>query len=112
MNSLENQIKELNISLLQLQRSALLDTQTILQLMLDKNMCSVDDILAARNKVSSESRDIERIDKAIVSAGGSPLSVPDPDDSVLLNDPKHQLKELHKLLQQLTDNSNSKTLFK
>lgn len=100
--NIQEQLKEIKISLLQLQRSALIDTQTVMQLMVDKGICDVEDIVSTRTKIETESNDIRRIDKQIEEAGGQVLSTPAPDAIANKEDARKQLKELLQQLNNLT----------
>lgn len=92
--NIAEEIKEIKIALLQLQRSALIDTQTIMQLLLDKGICDMEDIVETRKKIESESEDILRIDKAIELSGGQVSSTPVPEGVSKKEDLKKQLSEL------------------
>lgn len=103
MKSIEDQINELQIALLQLQRSALIDTQTVMQLLIDKEICTTEEIVETRSKIETESKDIQRIDEQIASYGGHVKHTPLPESVANKQDLKKQLAEL---LKQLSDNPN------
>lgn len=92
------QLKEIEIALLQLQRSALIDTQTVMQLMIDKGICDTEDIVNTRTRIEHESEDIKRIDDQIEKSGGSVVATPVPEAISNKEDLKNQLKELVKQL--------------
>ena len=94
------QLNELQIALLQLQRSALIDTQTIMQLMIDKGICDSEDIINTRSRIEDESEDIIRIDGEIKQHGGQVIKTPTPESVTHKEDLK---KQLHQLLLQLND---------
>ena len=94
------QLNELQIALLQLQRSALIDTQTVMQLMIDKGICDSEDIVNTRNRIENESEDILRIDHEIEQYGGHVNKTPTPESISNKEDLK---KQLHNLLLQLND---------
>lgn len=96
--NISDQIKEVKIGLLQLQRSALIDTKTVMQLLVDKGICDVEDIVTTRSKIENESDDIKRIDKQIEKVGGSVISTPLPQS---VSNKEDQIKQLKELIQQL-----------
>lgn len=100
IRNIDEQLKEIEIALLQLQRSALIDTQTALQLLMDKGICDTEDIVNTRSKIENESEAIQRIDRQIESKGGSVTTTPFPDSLASKEDAKKQLREL---LQELKD---------
>ena len=102
--SIGDQITELQLALLQLQRSALIDTQTVMQLMIDKGICDTEDIVTTRSRIENESEDILRIDKQIEDCGGSVVSTPVPESISNKEDLK---KQLHDLLLQLGNETKS-----
>lgn len=87
-----NSNDEFNLKFLQLQRSALIDTQTLFQIMIEKEICTVDDILSARESVEANNPDVARIDTEIQSITGEvPRSnIKQQSKSALMN----QLKDL------------------
>ncbi len=89
-----DQLKELQLALLQLQRSALIDNQTVLQLMIDKGLCTVEEIVNMRIKIESDSPDIQRIDSEIVEHGGAITRTPVPESISNKSDLKNQLLNL------------------
>ena len=93
-----NTSDDFNLKFLQLQRSALIDTQTLFQLMIEKGICTVDEILATRETVEANNPDVARIDKEIESITGEPLkpSVAQQSKSALLD----QLRDLIQVLNQ------------
>lgn len=99
---ISEQLKELQVALLQLQRSALIDTQTVLQLMIDKGICTAEDIVNTRNMIESDSEDIKRIDDQIESCGGSIVKTLVPESISTKEDLKKQLNELVALLKEST----------
>lgn len=101
MKTIDERLKEVEIALLQLQRSALIDTQAIMQIMLDKGLCTVEDINETRLRIESESPVVERIDSQILNLGGSVLASPKPDESVDKTDMNEKVKLLKELLSQL-----------
>ena len=94
------QLKDLEIALLQLQRSALIDTQTIMQLLVDKGICSIDDIVSTRSKIETENKDILRIDEQIKELGGTVIATPVPEGKIKKDALKKQLGELLSLLKE------------
>lgn len=101
--NISEQLKEIQIALLQLQRSALIDTQTLMQLMIDKGICDSEDIVNTRSKIENESADILRIDKQIEAIGGTVAATPVPASVAAKDELK---KQLHDLLVQLGDELN------
>lgn len=100
--SIADQIQELQIALLQLQRSALIDTQTVMQLMIEKGICDIEDIINTRKKIETESEDIHRIDQDIQGHGGMILQTPTPESMSKKDELRKQLSEL---LSQLADST-------
>lgn len=94
VKSISDQLKEIEIALLQLQRSALIDTQTVMQLMIDKGVCDVEDIVNTRAKIENESEDIRRIDQQIESIGGVIVTAPVPEAIANKEELKKQLSAL------------------
>lgn len=90
--------KEFQLQFLQLQRSALIDTQTLFQIMIEKGICTVDDITQTRESVECNHPDVRRIDKEIATIKGEEYTGPQSNSisnkSALLN----QLKDLVKSL--------------
>lgn len=95
---------ELKLQLLQLQRSALIDTQTCMQLLIDKGICTLDDIFDARARIETENPDVIRLNAEIEKLGGN---IPETDSSAVSkkSEIQDQLKELQNLLSQMTKNS-------
>lgn len=102
MNNSDDRLNQIEIALLQLQRSALIDIQTVIQVLIDKGLCTVDDIVQIRSKIESDSEDIKRIDKQITDHGGVVTATPVPDSITNKADLKNQLNELHALLEAIT----------
>ena len=100
--NIQEQLKDIEIALLQLQRSALIDTQTIMQLMIDKGICDTEDIVNTRAKIENESEDISRIDEQIVASGGEVTKTPLSTSVANKEDMKKQLRELLQQLGELT----------
>ena len=92
---------ELEIELLQLQRSALIDTQTIMQILIDKKICETSEIIETRSKIESDSQDVARIDKQIESLGGVVPKVQSPD--MIMMPIKDKMKALAELLKEYTE---------
>lgn len=93
--------KEFQLQFLQLQRSALIDTQTLFQIMIEKGICTVDEIAQTRESVEINNPDVERISKEIAELQGVSYIKPKQTPKVspeLLN----QLKELIANLNQPT----------
>ena len=63
------------IAFLQLQRSALIDTQTIFQLLVEKGICNVDDIAATRQKVEMSDGSVKQIDAEIARLRGEEIDI-------------------------------------
>ena len=87
---------------LELQRSALIDTQTIFQLLIEKEICTVDEITQMRQTVECNNADVARIDQEIAAAKGEkyiPKSLPRDTKKALM-------EQLQKLLQEGLSSSN------
>ena len=97
-----DRLSEIEIALLQLQRSALIDTQTIMQLMIDKGICDVEDIVNTRSRIEHESEDVKRIDNQIKQCGGVVSITPLPDDIANKEELK---KQLYTLIQELKNST-------
>lgn len=97
----DEDIKQFEISLLQLQRSALVDTQTLMQLLIDKGICTVDDIIDTRAKIEGTSPDVKRIDDQIIELGGAV-----PVVSCSVKSKNQQLGVLKELLKELIKDDN------
>ena len=109
MNEDLNNIK---LSLLQLQRSVLIDTQTILQVLLSKGICNLEDLAHIRTKIETENMQVLEINKAIESLGGSlpeVVNTPIQSNSVT-NEQLQELQELQDLLEQLAKAHSSANL--
>lgn len=102
--SISEQLKELQLNMLQLQRSALIDTQTLFQLMIDKGVCDVEDIVSTRTRVETDNEAILNIDEQIEHCGGTVSPTPVPDSIAAKEDLKAQLIEL---ISQLGDPDNN-----
>lgn len=87
-----NENDKFSLEFLQLQRSALIDTQTLFQILIDKGVCTLDEILAIRENVEQNNPDVIRIGNQIESITGElPKSnVQQQSKSALMN----QLKDL------------------
>lgn len=90
-DNIETQLK---LMMLQLQRSALIDTQTLFQLMIDKGICSIDDILATKDNIECNNSDVHRLDQEIANLKGEELTVPTHNNATLLSQLQKLLKEL------------------
>ena len=99
----EEQLNQIRVSLLQLQRSALLDTQTVMQILLNKNVCELSELLEVRSQIESASEDIKRIDKQILECGGVVEKIPQPDPELVKPSVQSQLDQLEKLLKQIAE---------
>ena len=95
-----SEIDNIKLQLLQLQRSALIDTQTCLQLMLDKGICSLDDVLDARARIEAENEDVKKLSEQILSLGGT-LPQADLGTGTKRAELQDQLKQLHDLIEQM-----------
>ena len=95
-----DELKDLQLSLLLLQRSALIDIQTVLQVMVDKGLCTLADIEEARCRIESDNPDIQRINAQIVEQGGEIPASPVLENHTNM---QTQLNTLRDLLKQLTD---------
>lgn len=104
--SIPEQLKDLEIALLQLQRSALIDTQTVMQLMIDKGICDVEDLVNTRSKIETENKDILRIDEQIKELGGEVITTPIPESKAKKDELKKQLNELLSLLRETNGLNN------
>lgn len=100
MTSVDSSIKDLKVSLLQLQRSALIDTQTIMQILIDCEICNADDIVNTRQNIEDNSPEIKRIDQEIEVMGGSVVKTPPSEKQ---KNVQEQMDILKGLLKQLTD---------
>ena len=96
-----NDLNELEIELLQLQRSALVDTQTIMQILIDKKICETSELIETRSKIESSSQDVARIDKQIESLGGVVPKVQSSDMTMMPM--KDKMKALAELLKEYTE---------
>lgn len=97
---MSNELDNIKLQLLQLQRSALIDTQTCLQLMLDKGICSLDDVLDARARIEAENEDVKKLSEQILSLGGT-LPQADLGRGTKRAELQDQLKQLHDLIEQM-----------
>lgn len=98
MRSIDSELKQLHIGLLQLQRSALIDTQTIMQILVDTGICTTDDIVNVRQKVEDSSPEVKRIDSEIIEYGGDVIKTPLSESQQAKED---QMAVLADLLNQL-----------
>jgi len=98
---------ELEIALLQLQRSALIDTQTIMQILIDKEICTLTELTETRARIEKESPDVDRIDEQIQSLGGTVKLTPVPEVIADKQELKNQLNQLKQLLQQVAEEENT-----
>lgn len=103
---MQDEENKLEIALLQLQRSALIDTQTVMQILVDKGICTLSEIVETRSKIEKESPDIDRIDQQIESLGGTVNLTPVPEVISDKQELKHQLNQLKQLLQQVAEEDN------
>jgi hypothetical protein len=103
--NIEDELAELSISLLQLQRSALIDTQTVMQVMIDKGLCDLSDLVETRSRIEKESDDIKRIDQEIVNRGGTVCMTPVPENVGNNAQLQKQLDQLQKLLTEMTSST-------
>lgn len=101
---MQDKYNQLQVALLQLQRSALIDTQTIMQIMVDKGICDLETIIETRSKIESESEDVKRINDQILSQGGTIVITPDSDIPIGKKaELKKQLAELKQLLSSISE---------
>lgn len=103
MKTIDQKLKDIEIALLQLQRSALIDTQAIMQIMLDKGLCTLEDILDTRSRIEDNSPDVKRIDDQIVSCGGTVVATPSSDVHKSSDSTEDQLRLLKELLKKVPD---------
>lgn len=101
MASVEDKINELHIMLLQLQRSALLDTQTLLQLLVNKGICSVDEIVATRDRIELEDPIIQQLDDAILERGGVVNHPAAVDSAAVPTEIQGKIKALEEMLTEM-----------
>lgn len=92
------------LELLELQRSALIDIQTILQLLVDKGICNGTDIIETRARIETSSPEVQRLNDEIISSGGQIPAIPEVPATLSNNE---RLKELRDLLQQLSINGGT-----
>lgn len=100
MRSIEKDLKQLQIGLLQLQRSALIDTQAIMQILIDCEICTSEDIVNTRQKIEDTSPEVKRIDQEILASGGEISRTPLTEKQQNVQEQMNVLKDL---LKQLTD---------
>ena len=93
--------KELYISLLQLQRSALIDTQTVMQVMIDKGICEMSDIVETRSNIENNSEDVKRINDQLLELGVTVSNTPVPEGMMSRAELKDKLDELVEMLQKI-----------
>jgi len=96
-----NDVNELKVAYLQLQRSALIDTQTIMQILIDKKICETSELIETRSKIESSSQDVARIDRQIESLGGVVTKVQSSDMTMMPM--KDKMKVLAELLKEYTE---------
>lgn len=96
---LTDQINELKISMLQLQRSALIDTQTILQILLSKGLCTLEDLTHVRTRIEKENALVQEINQSIENLGGSLVEATGDSNSDVGT--AATMQELQDLIQQL-----------
>lgn len=89
---IKNVDDELRIMMLQLQRSALIDTQTLFQLLIEKGICSVEEITQLRQTIELNNEDVARIDNQIADLQG----VERPNKQLNKTELKDQLRMLLK----------------
>lgn len=104
MRSIDSELTELKIGLLQLQRSALIDTQAIMQILVDCGICTIDDIVNSRERIENESPEVARIDEEIIEAGGQIVKTPKTEKQ---KNVEEQINLLKDLLGQLTAESGN-----
>jgi len=85
---------QLELMMLQLQRSALIDTQTLFQLLIEKEICTLDEITSMRNTVESNNGDVRRLDQQIAELKGEPYRPP-----LSISNKSELVNQLRKLLQ-------------
>ena len=103
-----DELKQLKIAHLQLQRSALLDTQTIMQIMLDKGICDAQDIVDTRTRIQKESPDVRKLDNAILEAGGFVYEIPElPEGVKTTASLRKELDQLKSMLTQIASGSTN-----
>lgn len=108
MSDVEESIKELKVALLQLQRSVLIDTQTILQILLNKGLCNLEDLTHVRNYIEKENIAVQQLNQSIQSLGGSLDQVNNVPQSTSNPETASKMQELQELIQQLVE-VNSKS---
>lgn len=64
---------ELRIEMLQLQKAALIDTQTIFQILVDKGICAVDEVVSTRERIEAANPDVHSLDVKIANLKGEEL---------------------------------------
>ena len=89
-------IDESNFDLhfLELQRSALIDTQTLFQIMIEKGICTVDEILSVHDRIESNNPDVRQLDNAIAELKGEEVVPRNNSKSALLAQLQEMKKEL------------------
>lgn len=102
MKSIDSELKQLNIGLLQLQRSALIDTQTIMQILVDCGICTADDIVQTRKRIEETSPEVDRINSEIVNKGGVVTETPLTENQKQVQE---QMEILKGLLNELVQTS-------
>lgn len=95
-----NDEHKFEILFLKLQRSALIDTQTLFQIMIEKGICTLDEIMTAHETVEQNNPDVKRIDDQLFELTGEHIQ-PLISKKTLLLDQLQQLKaELMKNIQE------------
>ena len=100
MKSIDSELKQLQVNLLQLQRSALIDTQAIMQILIDCEICTSEDIVNTRQRIEDNSPEVKRIDEEILASGGQVTKTPKTEKQ---KNVQEQMDILKDLLKQLTD---------
>lgn len=97
MSEIDSSSREFQAQFLQLQRSALIDTQTLFQLMIEKGICTVDEILETRESVEASNPDVSRIDKEIEAVTGQApkVTVQQQSKTALMNQLRDLIQELN-----------------
>lgn len=94
MDEFNNLKTQLELMMLQLQRSALIDTQTVFQILIDKGVCSADDIVSAKDTIECSNEDVRRLDEQIAKLQGKEYK-PKVNKSLLMDQLKQLLSQLN-----------------